>query len=398
MRNILWRIVQFISKQGFKFAITIYSAALLPKADFDNYAYVIVIINLIIMFSDLGISSALVYKCKSVNKFLSIAPPIATISVSIGLIAVFIVFKLNIINESHVLLHALPLIIFSPIFSIFDGYFRINENFKTVSIITGASALISFLVANILIESYGIFGIIYSLNIQLSLAVFLLAGYIFYKEKITNFDFDWRQSVSTYKYSLSVGGASIAAFFYTKIDIIIMENYGLSEWNGTYELLFQFMTIATVPGTIVAQVLASRISKYDLMLNSLYYKKFLIKSPLLIVFSILFYLIVKWVISTYYPPYLNDITIEALIYLSILIPFKIWGVFQTQSFFVSLGLAKFILFSTIIAAFLNVILDLAIINKFGFIGVIYVTIFIHSSNILFQTIYLNRYLLKNDKK
>jgi len=87
----------------------------------------------------------------------------------------------------------------------------------------------------------------------------------------------------------------------------------------------------------------------------------------------------------------------AISIMTFLIPAKVWGVFQNQAFIVSTGKAKIVLYTTIVGGILNVVLDYIFIKKYGFVGVYYVTLFVHTLNIVIQTLYFNNYLRNHVK-
>ena len=85
--------------------------------------------------------------------------------------------------------------------------------------------------------------------------------------------------------------------------------------------------------------------------------------------------------------------------LSWIYPIIFVGLISANGFLNPLGFASITLKITFIAAVLNLVLDYYFINLFGFIGVIYVTVMIHSTSIivehtLFYFKFREKYLVK----
>jgi len=147
-----------------------------------------------------------------------------------------------------------------------------------------------------------------------------------------------------------------------------------------------------IPFALLAQVIAPNITEHFSKKNYFKIKRkltFFMKLiiPIALLVSILFYFIFPEIIRLFLSEYYVKEMIISISILSFLIPTKIWGVFQNQSFVVATGFAKIIAVTTLIGGILNIIFDIIFINWLGFIGVFLVTLFIHSMNIIFQTLY-----------
>lgn len=152
---------------------------------------------------------------------------------------------------------------------------------------------------------------------------------------------------------------------------------------------------------MLAQVIAPNISilcaNKNIDVVKAKYKKFIlifsiIGTLIALIYYNLFPLGIKIFLPAYYVP---EMAISIAI-LSYLIPFKIWGVFATNGFTIPSGYANIVAITTLIGGILNVIFDIVFINIYGFVGVFYVTLVIHSINIILQTIFY--YTAINNRK
>jgi O-antigen/teichoic acid export membrane protein len=399
-KNYVWRVLQTISKQGILFVITFLSAKLLSPNQFGDYSYVLAITMFAVMLGDLGISAAMT-KYISENRLKEnsdVKSILKTNLIFIFLISLLIVilcyvfFPFYIKDKMGSFYLISPLIILAPLTSVFDGYYRGIGNFKKLGLVNFFNGFFSVFYIYFLINENGLKGALIAQSIFYSLLLFTYFLSINFKGARIEIN----EGKKIVRYSLVIGLSSVAAFFYSKGDILILGEFNYFKEIGYYELILQLFTIVVLPTSIYAQVVAPAVSNIlstnKLFIYQYYLKNFKIIFSFAVLISVLFYMLsplfFKWFLSDYY-------TIEMISCLHImafLLPTKIWGVFQTQAFIVSTGKAKLVLYTTLIGGVLNVLLDFAAISVFGFIGVFYVTLIIHSLNILIQSLYFKSYV------
>jgi O-antigen/teichoic acid export membrane protein len=291
-------------------------------------------------------------------------------------------------DKFYYIVYTLPLLFLAPITSLYDGIFRGLKRFKELAVISLSVGGFSLVFVYLLITNYGLIGALIAqvlFYLLLTFALSLRYGNLYFK-----IDKDLIKKV--FNYSLIIGVSSIAYFLYSRVDILVLEHFGYIKEIGYYELINQGFGLMFLPFALLAQVIAPNITRHFSRKNYstvktklLFYMKLII--PIAVLISILFYFIFPEIIRLFLPEYYLKEMIISISILSFLIPAKIWGVFQTQSFVVATGFAKIIAISTLIGGVLNVIFDIIFINWLGFVGVFFVTLFIHFLNISFQTLY-----------
>ncbi|MDY0386316.1 MAG: oligosaccharide flippase family protein [Methanolobus sp.] len=396
IHNFTWRALQIFGKQGITFFIFILCAKLLTPHDFGIYNYILAIIYLLIIFGDFGISTATSKYVAEYNatdkeklKLIIFNSLILIIGLASIVTLLTILFGSYFLNEKYVyVLYVLPMLFLAPISSLYDGIFRGLKRFKELAMISLFIGLASITFVYLLVRSYGLTGALISQSLfylVLVMALFLTYGKI-------HIQFDKQLIRSIFNYSLLIGISSIGYFMYSRVDIIVLGQYGYIEEIGYYELINKGFELMFLPFALLAQVVAPNItayfskkeySKVRVKLN--FFMKLIIPAAILI--AIIFYFIFPQIIKLFLAEYYVEEMLMAIFILSFLIPTKIWGVFQTQSFIVATGFAKIIAITTLLGGVLNIILDIVSINLIGFTGVFWVTLIIHSLNIIFQTIY-----------
>ena len=399
IHNFIWRALQTFGKQIVTFSILILSAKLLAPYDFGIYNYMLAIIFLLIMFGDFGISAATskyVAEYNSTDKkkleLILFNSSIILVSLAIAISILTAIFGKYVLGDKYIyVLYVLPMLFFAPISSLYDGIFRGLKRFKDLAIISLSVGISSIGFVYILIDKYGLIGAL----VSQSLFYIILTAVLFLTYGKLHIQFDRKIMRTLLNYSLVIGISSIAYFLYSRVDILVLGHYGYVEEIGYYELINKGFELMFLPFALLAQVIAPDItayfarkdySKVRTKLSSL--MKVVI--PLSILIAIMFYYIFPLLIKEFLTEYYVEEMLISIFILTFLIPTKIWGVFQTQSFIVATGFARIIAISTMIGGILNIFLDIAAINLIGFTGVFWVTLIIHSTNIIFQTMYYKR--------
>ncbi len=403
--NFSWRALQTFGKQGITFLIFFLCASLLTPYDFGVYNYILAFLGLLIMFGDFGISTAtskfvaeynVVDKKKLKLVLFNSLVLILGLGLFVTLLTIF--FGEYFLGEKYeFVLYALPLLFLVPISSLYDGIYRGLKKFKELAVISVTVGLLSVFFVYFLVSQYGLIGAL----VSQSLFSFFLVSTLAIKYGQIYFEFDKSLVKKVLKYSGVIGVSSVSFFLYSRVDILILENYGYVKEIGYYELVNRGFQLMHLPFVLLAQVIAPNITGYFAKKDYLAIKEkssFFMKRiiPLSIFIVLVFYFAFPELIKIFLPEYYVIEMLTAISILSFLIPAKIWGVFQTQSFIVATGFAKIIAVTTLVAGVLNVIFNIIFINWLGFVGVFWVTLIVHSLNILFQTLYYN-FKIKNLK-
>ncbi|MDZ7799154.1 MAG: oligosaccharide flippase family protein [Patescibacteria group bacterium] len=395
IHNFKWRAIQVGAKQGTTFLIFFIAAYFLMPEQLGLFSYLMAVIGLFMIICDFGFSpSTSKYvaelKTKNSKKLNSVLFSISTIIILMAtLVSLSIVFFGKYIFEEYTLLLLLiPYLYFMPLSSVADGVYRGLKDFKKLSFISIVVAIISLPTAFILIKSYGLIGAIISQNLLFGLLTIGL--FVFRKDMEFNFDKDVTKKVV--RYAVIIGLANIAFFLYTRVDILILKQFGFIAEIGYYEIVNKVFKLLFIPAVILGQVLAPNTTRYITLNDYKTVKNKIIKIlPMFIVggiiLSLILYFIFPIIIKIFFTEYYTEAFITIMTILLILLPIKLWGVFLTNGFITPGGFAKITAIATMLGGISNVILSLIFINYFGFLGVFFATLIVHTLSILIQFLF-----------
>ncbi len=383
IHNFLWRSLQIFGKTGITFLIFILCAKLLTPYDFGVYNYILAIIFFLILFGDFGISSATSkyvaeYNAIDKEKIKLVLFNSLLIIIILGFIIsiITLIFGKYFLNEKYIyILYSLPIIFLAPISSLYDGIYRGLKRFKELALISSLIGLFSIIFVYILVNKYGLIGALISQSLFYLILVLVLSinyGKIYFK-----FDKDILKKISNY--SLILGFTTLSYFFYTKADIIILGQFGFIEEIGYYEIVNKIFDIIKLPILILSTIMAPSITIYYSKKEYLIVKKKFLKYILIaflfgVILSILLYFIIPILIKLFLNKYYISEILLIFNLLLIILPIRIMATITITAHTIATGNGHFSLWTMIPAGFLNIILDIIFILKFGFIGVVYSTL------------------------
>jgi O-antigen/teichoic acid export membrane protein len=192
-------------------------------------------------------------------------------------------------------------------------------------------------------------------------------------------------------YSIWIGLAAISYFLYTRVDILILGQFGYIVEIGYIELINRVLELIYRPLFIVAIVMSPIITAR--IVKKLPMRRIVIKAvawtiPLSIAATLALWAVMPWLLHSLLAQYNTHGFLQAFYLLIILLPLLSWGVILNNGLMIPSGFAKFVMVTTLIGGLLNVALDYLLIGIFGWIGVIYVTLLLNTINVVFQTGYL----------
>lgn len=396
IHNFFWRSLQIFSKQGVAFLIFFIAAKLLKPEDFGLLNYLRAVVALLMIFCDFGLSQAIskfaaeyqTLKSEKLNRLLfSVSTLIVAIAAAISIVIIFIGGRIFKENYRYIVLF-LPYLFLMPLTSVIDGLYRGLKQFKKLALISLIVGVFSIFISFILIYRFYLVGAILAQNTMLLLLVLSLYAF----QKKFRFEFDKSVLSHVFKYALVLGIGVLAYFFYTQVDILILKQFGFLVEIGYYAIINHIFQLLFVPFVILGQVIAPNTTKYitikDFAEISSKLKKYAVLCvPPGVILSIVLYFAIPIILKTVLPAYHTAGFLLIMNILLVLLPFKVWGAVISQGFISPAGLAKITTITTLIGGVLNVILDYVFISIFGFIGVFWVTLVIHSLNILTITAY-----------
>jgi PST family polysaccharide transporter len=376
----MWRGIQILAKQGITFLIFIICSRLLDPYLFGIYNYVIAIIFLLIIFSDFGISSATSkyvaeYNSTNPEKLKSVLFSSATLIISLSILVslVVIIFGKPYLNDKYVyVLCLLPIILFAPLTSLYDGILIGLKKFKKLSIITTIIGSISIIFIYYLISKYELFGALIAQNIYYILLFLSLA--FSYRGHERRIDRSIMRDIGNY--SLIIGIASIGLLIYGRIDVIFLGHYNYIIEIDYYEIVNKMLLIILTPFTIIAQVIAPDIVKYFARkeytkIRNKFVKYILLSLCLATIITILFGLSKNFIIANLFPDY-NNQTVSYIFNIMLIAFFtQMLNGIIPRGFVYATGHAKLSANFLIIFGIIHIFMNYFFINEFGYIGIIY---------------------------
>lgn len=385
--NFLWKSLQVFCKGSALFLIYFIAAKLLTLEEFGVFNYLSAFFTLLLIACDFGFSSSASkftaeYKIKLPSKvprlFTSTSVPIFAVYFFIAVMIT--IFGKTIFNKNYLFaLMLLPYLILVPLTNTLDSIYRGLKQFKRLSFAYIISSLSSIFISFFLIKNYGMKGALFSLSFLYLLSLIIL---LFFTPGIIS-KFDPRAFKDLSKYALFIGFSSLSYFLYSKIDILIMKQFNFIVEIGYYGISDKIFVILFVPAIVLGQVIAPDVTKYITLKDyKLIHKKFFRYLGIAIFAAIPFALALHFVLPPLFkiilPRYYSSDFLYIWKILLILLPFKIWGAILVHGFIIPSGKVKITMILTGAGGILNIIFDYIFIKAFGFIGVFFTTLIIHS--------------------
>lgn len=387
-----WRVLQVAGKQGIVLLIFIISAKLLSPADFGMYSYIMAYVALLIIFSDFGVSTSLSrytaeYRTINHPQFRSlIFNSLVLISIIATLISIifFIYSSYNAKVDLTYYFYILPIIFLAPFNAALDGVYRGLQIFKLSSFISIISGLTAVPIAYCLINIYGIYGALLSQGILYALAFFPM---LYFQRHNLLLEVQRETIIKILFYSFHVGLATACYFLFSRIDILILGQYGYFNEIATYEVLNKFLAVGLLPVQILAQVVAPRFSSLNAMgnyTNILYlFKRFVVGLAILAVFFFAAATpILDTLVGTFFPEYQNIVLSEILVLTVAIYALNVYSAVISIAIITASGYATILSFWNVVLLIINFVLSMIFLNYFGYIGVIYATLLTNTVGII----------------
>lgn len=403
IHNFFWRGLQTFSKQGITFLIFIICAKLLSPYQFGVYNYILAVVFFLIIFGDFGISTATSKYVAEYNisnkeklKLILFNSLLIIFSLSTIMIVLTLLFGKNFLGDNYVyVLYTLPLLFLIPITSLYDGVYRGLKEFKKLALISTVIGIFSIPLVFILMQKFGLIGALISQNL------FYLFLFISLSLEHKNFSFklDTKLIKEISKYSILVGLANVGYFLYTRVDIIILGQFGFIEEIGYYEIINKIFQILILPVMILATVVAPNSTKNIVFKKYDYMRKKLLKNSFSLFLAGIFvaffcYLTLPFVFKIFLSEYDPSLLVKILSLMLILFPFKVVSTYLNIGFITPSGLVKILTMSTLLLGIVNIFLDYYLIYHFGFIGVIYATLIVQFIFVAVNFIYFKKIIKK----
>ncbi|WP_271768263.1 MOP flippase family protein [Aquimarina algiphila] len=244
-------------------------ARFLEKSDFGLMALVTFVMGFMNLFSDMGLSTAILHVQKIDKKtYASLYWFNITLCVLLYLI-LFVTTPLisNLYNEPELdfLIKLLGLnLIISGVGLQFKTIETKNLSFKNISIIEIAAAVISLVLAIWLaVNDYGVLSLVYSALVQYIImnSFFLILGL---RKHGLLFHFKWSETIPFLKIGIYQVGGQIANYFNRDLDILLIGKFFSTDVLGGYSLAKQLVFRPTqIINPILVKVASPTLAKFQ---------------------------------------------------------------------------------------------------------------------------------------
>jgi len=410
IENFFWRCFQIFGGKAVGFVIFFLSIKLLTPFEFGSFKYVFSVVSFFILFCNFGISLAIsifttqyYIKKKLKNGYQNIISNAFFLIFAIASIfSFFVIFfgKYFFYDKNIFFIYSIPLFFLTPVVATYDGIYRGLKKFKSLSLISLFSGLISIPFIFFFIKNYGVDGIFFSYVVYDIFSFILLFHFdpskkTFKKEKIS-INKDTLKKI--FSQSFFIGLASLSYLFYLKTDNIILGKFGLIKEIAHLEIVHFVLGIIILPIPLLGNVVApNTIKEFEKNGISNYFrlrKHFLFFLTLGIFTSIFLYFILPFVFKLdFFSNYKYDILIKILHLELIFFSMHFALAYIVNAFCTPTGYAKLLVINSCIFGILNLPLDIIFVKHFGFIGVVYVTLILRFLSFLFM-VFTYGYIIK----
>lgn len=366
------------------FFYTIYLARSLGVGDFGLYVVALSYFSLVAAIADFGITRFLIREvAKDTRNAQTLLFNILILRMSL-LSAFFGLFALGIsIFDPDKLRASLTLLAFLAVIPqavslTFDGVFvafqKLSYSALGLVVLSISSAFFGYFFVS---HGSGPLGAAFALIIG-EILYAIVMGVILLKLKVKIFSqVTAKILVEIIKGSLPYGLLGVLGLLYFKVDAILLSylkgSYETGIYGAGYKFLEAVIFIPSAISTALFPVLAKLHEENILQVKKLYYQSLGIFIGISIVIMMAFLLVLPWFVAIYLPQY--RASIEVIKILSFSLPFMFA---HSPAVLVLLSTDKYlkpIIALSFITLGFNIVANLIIIPKYGFIGSAYVTVF-----------------------
>lgn len=387
LKDSILRALTVGSRQLVQLAMLFYGTYAVGAYEYGIYAYTLSVIFIISLILDFGVSTALLKKIAELSN-----NTYSQLSYYVN-VFVFIVFLFAVINivfiafEWSVLIPVISL--FMVLTSLNDAYLRGRDNFALMSLISISTlALFAAVVALFHVDNADDLLLIL---LTYYISTYALSATYFFKQiffnpkikflsrfKFTSSNF-LKKNIELFKYSLVIGIAGVGHFLYTRVDIIVLGQFGYFEYITVYDYIDRIYLYLAVPFGIIAQALAPKLIRMDANKRARIYSRammlVLVISIAIVTIALVTFHVTKdadfWISES---GNMFELVFPIALIMAATIPFKSLAIFQSQAYLIPLGHARLLMNTTLFYGGLNVLLNLLFIIIFGALGIFYSTL------------------------
>jgi O-antigen/teichoic acid export membrane protein len=195
---------------------------------------------------------------------------------------------------------------------------------------------------------------------------------------------DWRGVGEVVRYGAWIGLANAGYYLYTRIDVFLMGQFGYLAEIAPYELVTRALMLAALPFIVFGQALAPRVASRvatdgaATVLPDIR-RHVLVSVGLGFVLAAALYLGFPPLIRAALPDYASPALLISVVLLALLLPSRCWDALLCQGYIVPAGMARILTVTTLAGGLVNVLGDWVALRWFGYAGVIWTTLLVHTA-------------------
>jgi len=378
--NVFWRGLQLTVKDGVSFVIFILAAKFLNPYDFGVYNYVLAVVFFLILFGDFGISvaaSKFVAEYQATDpeklKYVLFNAGLVILTLTILVASGTLLLGPRFLQDKYLyVLYILPMMFLAPMTSLYDGIYRGLKKFRQLALLSTGVSLISLGFIYYLIRKYGLTGALISQNLfYLFLFLTLALGY---RDCLFRPKREILKSVGLY--ALIIGVIHVSAFLYTRVDVLVLGAFDLIVEIGYYEIVNKVLMLMQLPFLVYAQVRApDMVASYCREGSPVILRKLTsyiaYAAAVSLLLAVLLGLAVPWVLRHFLTEYDQPGLIRILYIFLFLFIFQNVSNLVGNTFIISTGHARINMINIIVFGILNLLLDILLVSRYGYMGIAY---------------------------
>ena len=357
-----------------KFFVLAYAARVLGPSGFGEFNYVLALAGLLAVFGNFGLVKILTRNLSQAPSneeryFSTIAPYLVMVGGLVGLsLLLYIGF-----GQSELTLLFLLLLIFTATNLVADylwSFLRAREDMLAEAALKGVQALLILGGGFYVLRAYSStesLGVMYAISASL---VLLLGAVVVHHKRFRElrFSVNFGELLALIKSSWPVAAVAVSAFIFNQIDSIMLGAMGEFDQVGLYNTAYKLISASLIPAFILNQVFYPRLGR---LLSQNKEKKLLrlnvyLNLGIYFTGAILFILLGQWILGLMfgqeYVSAYNALIILSVsaIFTSLIIPISNYLILRDR-LMINLRLS-------VIAAIINIGLNIYVIPRYGFEG------------------------------
>jgi O-antigen/teichoic acid export membrane protein len=186
------------------------------------------------------------------------------------------------------------------------------------------------------------------------------------------------------RYAGLIGLAGLGFFLYTRVDVLILGQFGYIEEIGYYDLVMKVFNLFLLPFGVVAQAAGPRMAilaskEGPRALRPRARRAMAVVAPLGILAALVYGAGLYPAARLLLPHLAAPALLTASLMLAVLLPLRCWSIYLTQGLIVPGGMARIVTATTLAGAAANIAADYLLVGPFGFTGVVAATLLVHSA-------------------